>query len=316
MEQYTRVRTTPGMRPSGVVVYPKNNGRLKTLVLYKDIGGKTGYLWGEAKAKEKGSPHAIYPVALDATGPRGPRIKVGALKGLDKTNTPARVYDPETWKEIGYFRWEEVKLPGGSQRERPDSTGEFQLIASTFKRLYGADTYGFGNVHDDVDDSTGDGEQTRKNFLDMLDGIRGANLDYFAFAGHGNWDSLASAQIRKQDVEGFVERLRRIVRPDGAILFYACLTGKDGGLASKVSQGMRSASVWGHTRKGTASRNDDKIVYRNGFGVPIKDKLSAAAAKNLSAYLLSSEDFYARMPFMSVPDMNAEIEAFAAAKKK
>lgn len=315
MEINSKVLLSSGI-PSGVVVYPKNNGRLKTLVLYKDIGGKTGYLWGAAKPKEKGSAQYLYPVALDADGPRGTKIKVAGPKGLGKGNAPARVCDPETGKEIGTFRWEEVKLPDGAQRERPDSTGEFQVIAKTFKQKFRAETHGFGNVHDDVDDSTGTAKQTRDNFWDLLDSIPASNLDYFAYAGHGNWDSLGSAQVRAIDVEDFAKRIRRLVKPDGVVVFYACLTGKTGGFASKVAAAIPGATVWGHSRSGQASRNDDKVVYRGANGVPIKQQLSATAAKNLSGYLIASEDFFARMPFMTVAEMNAEIEAFASAMKK
>ncbi|BDC49437.1 hypothetical protein F183_A17530 [Bryobacterales bacterium F-183] len=314
MEFDSKVLLSSGI-PSGVVVYPKNNGRLKTLVLYKDVGGKTGFLWGTAKPKEKGSAQYLYPVALDSEGPRGTKIKVMGPKGLGKNNAPARVCDPDSGKEIGTFRWEEVKLPDGSQRERPDSTGEFQVIAKTFQKKFLASTYGFGNVHDDVDDSSGTGEQTRENFWDVLDSISASNLDYFAYAGHGNWDSLGSAQVRAKDVDEFVRRLRRLVKPEGVILFYACLTGKTGGFASKVAGALPGATVWGHSDSGQASRNADKVVHKGTNNMAVKKLLSAAAAKNLSGYLVSSEDFYARMPFMTIAEMNAELEAFIPAKK-
>ena len=291
--------------PYGVVVYPSNNGRLKSLVLYKDSGGKVGYQWGKPHAKAKGSAQWIYPVALDTGG----RIEVGGPRGLAKGSSPARVHDPQSWAEIGTFRWEEVKLLDGTQRARPDSTGEFQVIAQKFKQKFGAAIYGFANVHDDVDESTGTEAKTRENFFDVLDDIGGANLDYFAYAGHGNSTSLGSAQVRKGDLERFADQLRRIIKPDGVVIFYACLTGKTGGFASMVSAAMPAATVWGHSDSGQASRNADKVIYKGGSGTPIQRLLSAAANAKYAKYLVASSDFYARMPFMTLAEINAELEA-------
>ena len=291
--------------PSGVVVYPSNNGRLKGLVLYKDAGGKVGYQWGKPHAKAKGSAQWIYPVALDAGG----SIKVGGPRGLGKKSSPARVHDTDSWAEIGTFRWEEVKLLDGSQRARPDSTGEFQVIAHKFKQKFSASIYGFANVHDDVDDSTGTESKTRENFFDVLDDIGGSNLDYFAYAGHGNATNLGSAQVRKSDLETFAGHLRRMVKPDGVVIFYACMTGKSGGFASMVSTAMPAATVWGHSDSGQASRNADKVIYKNGTGTPIQSLLSPAAKAKYAKYLIASGDFYARMPFMTIDEINAELEA-------
>lgn len=294
-----------GKIPSGVVVYPSNNGRLKSLVLYKDIGGKAGYQWGKPYVKEKGSATWIYPVALDTGG----KTKVAGPKGLGKTTSPVRVSDPDTGKEIGTFIWEEVKLLDGTQRARPDSTGEFQVIANKFKQKYGASIYGFANVHDDVDDSSGTEKDTRENFFDMLDEIKASNLDYFAYAGHGNAKSLGSAQVRKEDVGTFCTHLRRLLKPDGVVIFYACLTGKTGGFASMVSTEIQTVTVWGHSDSGQASRNADKVIYKAGKGTRIQDLLSPAAKANYAAYLIASGDFFARMPFMTIEEMNAELEA-------
>jgi hypothetical protein len=293
-----------GKVPTGVVVYPSNNGRLKSLVLYKDLGGKIGYQWGKPYAKQKGSAVWIYPVALDSGG----KTQVAGPKGLGKTSSPARVSDPDTGKEIGTFVWEEVKLLDGSQRARPDSTGEFQVIANKFKQIYGASTLGFANVHDDVDDTSGCEKETRENFFDMLCEIKSSNLDYFVYAGHGNAKSLGSAQVRKDDVGTFCEHLRRLLKPDGVVIFYACLTGKVGGFASMVSREIQTATVWGHSDSGQASRNADKVIYKAGKGTRIQDLLSPAAKANYAAYLIASADFYARMPFLTIDEMNREVE--------
>ena len=70
--------------PSGVVMYPSHNGRLKSLVLYKDIGGKVGYQWGNGK----------YEAA--AFG-RNITNQVRAVGGIDFNNLTGFINDPRTW---------------------------------------------------------------------------------------------------------------------------------------------------------------------------------------------------------------------------
>jgi hypothetical protein len=180
-------------------------------------------------------------------------------------------------------------------------TSSIRMIARKFRSLFGlADPLicPFENVHDDLDPD-GSRADTRNNFFDALVAVSQSQLDFFAYAGHGGRNSLPSAQVREQDLDRLQTQIQRLARPGGIVLLYACQTGYAGGFASKLSRRLPTMAIWGHTDSGQASRNADKLVYRNGVGVDIRNVLTSEARSRFAPHLLSSSDFYARFAFMT-----------------
>ncbi|MCC6391349.1 MAG: hypothetical protein IT167_12170 [Bryobacterales bacterium] len=294
-------------RPRGLVIYPDNNSKWREFVYYKNGSSvQAGYKKGSF-GTFSGSHDNLRKYEIKLTD--GTTTKVAAAKKLDKKASKNTAYDPSTFAEIGYLNWELRKDAGGAVMAKPDSSGEFRLIGKKFKSLYGLpDTLvrSFENVHDDLDPG-GTESDTRENFFDELAGVSESGLDFFAYAGHGGQSSLPSAQVRKKDMQKLADEIRRIVKSDGTVLFYACSTGVPGGFASGISSLLPTMTVWGHSDAGQASRNADKIRFRNGVSQDIRDLLSAQAKAKWADYLKASPDFYARFPFMTVEAIESEL---------
>lgn len=298
---------TTTQRPRGLVIYPDNNSKWLDFAYYKAGSSVQDGVKKESGGVCPGAKSHLRRYTIKLT--TGETITVAAARKLDKKARRNDAYDPATWADAGYINWETLKDASGNVKPKPDSTGEFKLIGRKFKGLYGLpDTLvrSFENVHDDVDPE-GKGADTRENFFDTLAEVTEGSLDFFAYAGHGGTQSLPSAQVRKQDMSKLADEIRRLVKSDGTVIFYACSTGAPGGFASSLSKLLPEMTVWGHTDAGQASRNADKIRFQNGTSQDIRDLLSAAARAKFASYLRASEDFYARLPFMTVEDMEAEL---------
>lgn len=301
--------------PRGVVTYPDNNSKWRAYAYYKKgATSQSGAKIDNHEVCPGGHSHLRY-YTLKLHG--GETKRVAAAKTLSKkVRNP--VYDTVSWNEIGYLNRELLRDASGAVRAKPDSSGEFSLIARRMQDLYGLPKSllaPFENVHDDLKKG-GTEEDTRENFFEALEAVSESGLDFFAYAGHGSQSSLPSAQVRSKDKEELANRIRQMVRPDGIVIFYACSTGKPGGFASQLSSLLPSMRVWGHTDSGQASRNADKICYQNGKGTDIRDKLSKTAREKWARYLLHSSDFYARFPFMALETIEAELEGAVLPPKK
>jgi hypothetical protein len=293
--------------PRGVVIYPDNNSKWRGYAYYRN--GQPGQAGAHTSSGAvcPGTHNHLryYTIALHG----GETTRVAAAKSLSKKVKKNPAFDIATWGEIGYLNWEPLRTAAGLLKAKPDSSGEFRLIAKKLKELYllpSSLIVPFENVHDDIE-AGGTAAETRDNFFEALEDVRESGLDFFAYAGHGGEQSLPSAQVRKSDISRLADQIRRIVRPDGIVIFYACSTGAPDGFACKISALLPLMRVWGHTDSGQASRNADKVCYKNGAGIDIRDKLSAAARAKWAAHLLHSPDFYARFPFLALDTINAEL---------
>lgn len=294
--------------PRGLVVYAGNNSKWRAFAYYKNgngsqygvkeksgglVSGKAGYRYYDVK------PHG-----------GGDSFRVVAAKTLDEDVKKNPAYDPTSGTEVGYFNWEPLRNSDGTIKAKPDSTGEFSLIGKKMRSVFSLPDHlvqPFQNVHDDLDPD-GTKEDTRKNFFQVLKDCPDQGLTFFAYAGHGGTKSLPSACVREKDIDKLVEHIRRIVKPDGTVIFYACNTGKPGGFASQISQKLPGMKVWGHSDAGQASRNADKLIYQNGQYQDIRDLIDQAVRHKFAPYLLASADFYVRLPFMAIDAVNQELQ--------
>lgn len=294
-------------RPRGVVIYPDNNSRKRDFAYYKKGSAIQNGAKKKTLSKCTGSHSHLRKYLISMLD--GSEITVAAAKTLDKNAKSNPAYVPDTWEDAGYLNYETLIDASGNMVAKHDSSGEFRQIGFRMKQLYALPDsliVPFENVHDDLDTSN-DSESTHEHFFDALEGVSESGLDFFAYAGHGGKKSLPSAKVNWDHIQKLTNEIRRLCKPDGTVIFYACSTGAPAGFASKVSSKLPTMTVWGHTDAGQASRNADKIRYRNGAGTDIRDLLSAGAKAKWASYLLESPDFYARFPFMSIEDIEAEL---------
>lgn len=294
--------------PRGLVIYPDNNSRQRGFAFYR--AGQQGQSGRKTRNRgvvstSRNGRLRTYEITLH----NRTTINVLAPTSLSKSATRITAYDPTSEAEVGYLNYELLLNASGGIQTKPDSSGEFRLIARKFRSLYGLSDpliCPFENVHDDLDPE-GTRADTRNNFFDALEAVTQTQLDFFAYAGHGGRSSLPSAQVRQRDLDRLQTQIQRIVRPGGIVLLYACQTGYAGGFASQLSRRLPTMAIWGHTDSGQASRNADKIVYRNGQGVDIRNVLTSEARTRFAGHLLSSADFYARFAFMTQAAIEYEL---------
>jgi hypothetical protein len=304
-----------GIQPRGVVTYPDNNSKWRAYAYYTNgaasqSGAKVDY---HGVCPGSHSHLRYYTIRKHS----GDNILVAAPRTLSKKSRNP-VYDTSSWKEIGYLNRELLRDASGAVRAKPDSSGEFSLIAGRMRDLYALPKSllaPFENVHDDLK-AGGSEEDTRENFFEAIESVPESGLEFFAYAGHGTPSSLPSAQVGKSHMSKLADEIRRMVRPDGIVMFYACSTGKPAGFASQISKLLPGMRVWGHTDSGQASRNADKVCYRNGASTDIRSVLSKTAKEKWARYLLHNPDFYARFPFMALETIEAELENAVLPPKK
>ncbi len=295
----------------GFVVYAGNNSRLKSWA-FRDLGGKlVGYLAthtdgnlivaaSKVKGRKRYTVSGLYGPSQDIEAP-------AELKGTMDALSPG------TETVIGRLKKEETVDASGGKVIRRDSSGMFEAVALKLKKLYslpGNLVKEFANVHDDLAEG-GTKADSRKNFFDVLKaapGVGGASeLDFFAYCGHGNASGLPSAGVDRTHVAALAKEIKRLLRADGTVIFYACQTGSKDGLAQKLSGLLPSMTVWGHRKSGPASTNPYKKKYVGGVEQPFRDSWGEADQVTWDAYMRASADFYARYPFMTLDQISAEV---------
>jgi hypothetical protein len=301
---------------TGAVIYAGRNSRLKNFA-YKDFGARVlGYRSRDkqgnplAGTKVPGQPFRLsYQITLIAGGTMevGSVVKMGKKKPNDAW-VPATAAAP-----TGVFSYEEVRDAAGAAVQRHDSNGMFAVIASDLRKKYvlpAGLVRKFDNVHDDLADG-GTSDDSRENFFHELGKMTGAGLDFFAYAGHGNYNGLPSAGVTMKHVDSLGGEIERLVTADGSVMLYACSCATPGGFAQALSKRLGNREVWAHTGAGTADKNPNMFLFRHGLdqdflGTKNFTKEERAAWR---AYLKKSADFYARFPFMTVGEMKSEIAA-------
>ena len=308
----------PNPLPRGVVVYANRNSREMGHAYFSQAlpngpAQRLGYLQARGAVINNLPGFNRYRVR----GLNGQLLanEVAAPRALSEDGRRQDVRDPDNGVRLGYTCYELMRNQQGNLDLRSDSTGMFRVIGRAFTRRYGGQALvlPFDNVHDDEGDE-GTRADTRQNFMNVLQSVAESNLDYFAYAGHGYNTSLPSAQIRQDQAADFVAELRRIVRPDGIIVFYACHTAAVGGFAEFISRQLPQMTVFGHRERGQGSVNPLKYRIRNGQSVEFKSLLSAPARERWRGSL-DRDDLYARYPFLTIEQINSELAPVQARRQ-
>ncbi len=231
------------------------------------------------------------------------------------TWTPGNVTVPMP----GKMKWEFKVTAEGAWATRKDSTAVFEAAASGLKSANpGSQSLEFFNVHDDAVDGGTESDSLR-SFMEQVAKLN-SNLDFFAYAGHGNGGSLGSACLSRKipEYKKFIDKLRQVVKPGGTIIFYACLTGVANGFAQSVSTELPNVTVFAHLSKGHGQTNPEKVRIKNGFRETFADLLGASDYVRWSTAIKAGGDLWRRYPFMTIDEIKAEVQAYAlpAAPKK
>jgi hypothetical protein len=298
--------------PTGVVVFAGNNARKKGWA-YRATGGKLiGYLTLDSENRPLG-----LPVPGDATKKKYTAVSFYGLKiellGPVKLSKGGSEVTTTSGAPAGKVAKESLVDANGKLQMRSDSTGMFEPVALKLQKLYSLPkslVKEFLNVHDDFEDG-GTAEQSRKNFFAALKEAPGpggaSELDFFAYVGHGEGSALPSAGVTRSHIAALAKEIKRLVRADGTVIFYACQTGSKDGLAQKLSGLLPSMTVWGHRKSGPASTNPYKKKYVGGVEQPFRDSWGEADQLKWDTYMRASADFYARYPFMTLDQLIAEV---------
>jgi len=299
--------------PQGVVVYAGNNSRLRAIA-FRNLGGTLlGYLAIDANghlvkaAVPKDKTRLRYTVVALV----GPRFDIEAPLNLKGTSD---VWSPSTGTLMGKLAKEDVQDATGKKVTRRDSNGMFEVVAMKLKKVHSLPSNlikEFSNVHDDFAEG-GTKDESRANFFAALKSAPGtgkaSELDFFAYSGHGSGWSLPSAGVARTHLPKLAAEITRLVRSTGTVVLYACSTGTPKGFAQQLSALLPNMTVWGHLPPpGPASINPRKMKFKGGTQQRFLDEFSAPELAKWKAHVISSADFYARYPFMSMAEIRAEI---------
>lgn len=295
--------------PRGSVIYAGNNSRLREFAFRNMQGGLVGY-----RAR-------TYPGAQGSivNYPNRKRYQVrrtdGGNQDIAAPKNLSRSYPNDVWsltgERIGSFVREDVVGAEGALVIRTDSSNEFRRIGDRFRALYQLSqelVRSFDNVHDDFDEG-GSEADTRENFFDELRAISLTQQDFFAYSGHGSSQGLPSACIKVGQLPRLAGEIRRLLKPDGIVLLYACSTGEPGGFAEQISGHLTGMTVWGHIGEGPASRNSQKVKYQNGVKQDFLELLSTDERQAWRNHIRHNPDFYARFAFMTLEQIKGELNS-------
>jgi hypothetical protein len=230
--------------------------------------------------------------------------------------TPKDTWSPgdPTIPMPGKMQYEYRTTLDGAWLTRKDSTAVFEAAAKGLKSYYpGSQALEFFNVHDDADDTSGTKADSLKSFMEQM-GKLNNGLDFFAYAGHGNGGSLGSACLSRTSApqyRDFINTLRRVLKPNATIIFYACLTGVESGFAQSVSSELPNVTVFAHRSKGHGQTNPEKVRIYNNNRETFEKLLGADYWRWVTA-IKSGGDLWRRYPFMTMDELKAEVQGYAA----
>jgi hypothetical protein len=224
--------------------------------------------------------------------------------------SPVDTWDPKDLTKLlpGKMKWEYRINTEGGFVTRSDSTSVFEATGKGLADFYpGSQKLEFANVHDDAAEG-GSQSDSLRNFMDEMRSIKG-NLDFFAYAGHGCGSCLPSACLYKKSPEytEFIDILRRVLRPEGTVVFYACSTGVSSGFAQKVSEDIPNATVFGHQSAGHGQTNPEKARFYNGRRETFQELLGADYAR-WAIHIKSGSDIWRRYAWMDVDEIRQEVQ--------
>jgi hypothetical protein len=300
----------------GACVYACKDSRQKAYGYFVN-GVRSGY----ARVDDNGNPvgasagpnrwrYTITPLA--PVTPVNPEFQVVGVEyaNIGAVNTPTyRLANPMVPEPNRVMLKEYKRKLNGRLHLRSDSSSVFKPTGDDLKQRYGGESRGFANAHDDEGDD-GDARDSLSNFMEEMRTLPG-NLDYFAYAGHGWHDQLPSAGLRMYTDEftEFVSILRRILRPNGTIVFYTCWAGAVNGFAQAVSSAIPSITVFGHEIKGHGQTNPTKVRIRNGNRETFRTLLGDDYTRWARYIKVRGCSIWIRYPWMSIEDIRAEVRA-------
>ena len=130
-------------------------------------------------------------------------------------------------------------------------------------------------------------------------------LDTVAYFGHGDKNMLASAMIGPGYLPKFIASLRATCDFTPTIILYACSCGAQGGIASKIADGLSDllAEVYGHLSLGHAYMNPQVRAFPGFRTVCPSGKVDAW----LKAFADPKSDLWMRFPFMTEEEIAQEL---------
>lgn len=173
----------------------------------------------------------------------------------------------------------------------------------------GSQSLEFFNVHDDAVDG-GTESDSRKSFMEQMRKLN-SNLDFFAYAGHGNGGSLGSACLNRkhEEYQEFLNILRRVVKPGGTIIFYACCTGVANGFAQSVSSAVANVTVFAHSSSGHGQTNPEEVCGSTmAFARPSQTCWAPTTTSAGLRRLRAGGDLWRRYPFMTIEELKQELQ--------
>jgi hypothetical protein len=180
-------------------------------------------------------------------------------------------------------------VAAGTDTKQSDARGAFIPGAQKFANALGGSYRTFDNS-----------KNARRNFLDKVN--EGQNgLDVFAYFGHGWKTQLGSADIfTDEHLTEFADVLRPKMKPNAAVVLYACWSGIENGF-TKLLQEKLGSGIWvyGHTTAGHSFMNPDVSEMQPSYSpnyslyYPIGHDLRAAWAD-----ALKYSDMWIRFPIM------------------
>jgi len=254
----------------GACVYAAFNTPKTKKIAYYQNNNLIGY--ESDKTKRVAMPHHRMAYQIQVRG-RSEVLTVVSLVNTMVNDDPVDVFDMNGHKKHGHHMiWEGVQ---GDNNKIIMKDGHLFRKAAFALQFEAPKTQirPFGNVHEDEVHGNGGRGKTRDNFFAALADIPGAKCyDFFAYCGHGVKEGLASAAMGRMAggdstlYDKFLGELRRMLKPNPIIIFYACSTGKPGGFAENVCNDLRSMNptVWAHLSDGNGDTNPEKVRIRPG----------------------------------------------------
>lgn len=297
------------MSLQGACVFAGNNARQRGIA-YRVNGQLIGY--ESARTAIKGKPDRMLFTITPLLG--GPVI---VMQGPSKIrNTPVTAWEPKDGIAPlpGKLAKEDMVDGGGNLKMRADSSAVFRVAAQGLKQLYpGTVVEEFSNVHDDKAEG-GTKVDSLENFMEALEDCAATTgHDFFAYSGHGNGRSLPSAglEMKSKEYRKFVEQLKLMLKPGATVIFYACCTGVEGGMAQSLSADLPGVTVWGHMSAGHGMTNPQKARCLNGRHEKLIDLLGQPHYdKWVKCIKDAASDIWRRYPWMTIEQIRAEVAKY------
>jgi hypothetical protein len=201
-------------------------------------------------------------------------------------------------------------LAAGKDRDgESDSTLAFQIGANQFHAINHVSSAPV--LFDNTGEQQGQYETVKKRVIKAIaDGGSSAPWDAVAIFCHGGANALWSAGlIGDKGAQALADAIRPRAAANVTIILYACSAGQAGGFASMLADKLSglNAKVYGHTTAKHTYANPDTVLHPGGE--PVIAKNSPLWTNWSKDIVDQSNDLWARFPFMSDKQLEAELSA-------